>query len=262
MSLKGKVVIVTGASRGIGESIAEAFAADGASVVVAARTEAPGGALSGTIHETVDKIKRRGGSALAVRCDLTKDTEVEALAQRAQDAFGRIDVLVNNAGVNFLSRFVDIPMKRWDLVLNVNLRGVVLCAKAVLPIMVRQRSGSIINISSMWSHVATPGNLAYGVSKAAIERFTIGLAEEVKHHGIAVNCIMPAGGVLTEGLQKAYKADMSHWTGAEAFAQSVLRLAAMPPTYTGHVLNDQEFIAYTEFQQIAPPEQTSIHTNP
>ena len=150
MKLKGKVAIVTGGSRGIGKEICLTFAREGASLVVAARTEKEGQArLPGTIHQTVDEIKRIGGRAIAVRTDITVDEDVERMAQRTLAEFGRIDILVNNAAANLNAKIIDLPIKRWDLMMRVNLRGNFICAKAVLPTMIEQKSGNIIGITSI-----------------------------------------------------------------------------------------------------------------
>jgi citronellol/citronellal dehydrogenase len=200
MKLEGKVAIVTGASRGIGKAIALALAQEGADVVVAARTEEEKGPLPGTIHKTAEEIRSLGRRSLAIKTDITKEEEVEEMVRRTLEEFGRIDILVNNAGIDVPGRLLDITIKRWDLTMAVNLRGTFLCTKAVLPQMVERRSGSIINLSSILGSRVIHGGVAYGVTKAAIERFTYGLAEEVKEYNIAVNAMCP-GYTDTEGLR-------------------------------------------------------------
>ena len=147
--MRGKVAIVTGASRGIGKAIALGFAKEGAKVVVAARSEtAPNEKLPGTIHETVAEIEKLGGEAIAVRCDVTDEASVAAMVEAALQRFGRIDILVNNAAIDFPFPAREMPLKRWDIVLKVNATGPFLCAKAVLPSMIAQGGGSIVNITS------------------------------------------------------------------------------------------------------------------
>ena len=192
MKLEGKVAIVTGASRGIGKAISLALAKEGARVVVAARTEREGGPLPGTIYKTADEIRALGRHALAIKTDVTKEESVEELARKTLQEYGSIDILVNNAGINSPGKVLDIPMKRWDLVMAVNLRGTFLCTKAVLPTMVKRRGGSIINLSSVVGTRMIMFDLAYGVAKAAIERFTHGLAEELREYNIAVNALCPS----------------------------------------------------------------------
>ncbi len=140
--MKGKVAIVTGASRGIGKAIALAYAKEGATVIVAARSEtAPSERLPGSIHETVEQIEALGGRALAVRCDVTDEAGVNAMVEQTLAEFGRVDVLVNNAAVDFPAKVVDMSAKRWEVVFRVGMTGPFLCSKAVLPAMIAQRSG-------------------------------------------------------------------------------------------------------------------------
>ncbi len=195
--LKGKVALITGASRGIGKAIALAFARELADVVVAARSETEG-RLPGTIHKTVAEIKAIGGNALAVKTDLTKDEDVQNMVQKAVGHFGHVDILVNNAGIYQSDTIAHIPIKRWDRVMGVNLRGTFLCTQAVLPYMMKQSQGCIINLSSILGTRIIGGGVASGVTKAAIERFTQGLSLEVKSHNIAVNALCP-GITNTEG---------------------------------------------------------------
>ena len=190
-NLEGRVAIVTGASRGLGHAMSLALARAGADVVAAARTTEPGGLLPGTIGETARQVEALGRRALPVQCDVTKDDQVEAMVASALAELGRVDLLINNAGVGFVVPIAEMTMKRWDLVLAVNLRGAVLCSKAVLPAMTAKGSGAIVNVSSMLARRSVPGWAAYSASKAAIERFTVSLAEEVRPHGVAVNCLAP-----------------------------------------------------------------------
>jgi NAD(P)-dependent dehydrogenase (short-subunit alcohol dehydrogenase family) len=210
MNLVGKVAIVTGSSRGIGKAIAIDCAKAGAKVVVAARTESAG-KLPGTIHETAQGIEKLGGQALAIRCDVTDEQDVEATAKMTLEKFGRIDILINDAAVGYYVPFTEIPSRHWDLVMRVNLKGPFLCTKAVLPTMMEQRSGSLVNISSsaaehVYSMIPGPGGekrtsgCAYGASKAALERLTLGLAPEIRGHNIAVNALKPAAPTHSEGL--------------------------------------------------------------
>src|SRR3990170_2403766 len=147
--LSGQVAVVTGASRGIGRAIAVEFARAGADVVVTARTsEAVPSKLPGTVEETARQVEALGRRALAISADVTNEEQVQAMASRTLEEFGQVDILVNNAGISFPAPFHQTPLKRWDLVMNVNLRGPVMCTQAFLPSMMERRSGSIINVSS------------------------------------------------------------------------------------------------------------------
>ena len=248
MKLKDRIAIVTGASRGLGREVALGLAREGASVVVTARTETEGEKMAGSIHRTAEEIDALGVPALAVRCDVTREDAVARMVQKALDRFGRIDVLVNNAGIASPSSILDMTLKRWELVLRVNLTGTFLCSKAVLQTMISQRSGSIINISSVQAHgrgFADTG-IAYGVSKAAIERLTIGFAMEVSRYNIAVNCVRPRGSVVTEGMKLLNpNADWSAWDTPETFVKAVLFLASQDAKgMAGTISSDQEICLY------------------
>lgn len=240
--LQDAVTVVTGASRGVGRAIAVALAGEGAHVVCCARSsEAKPSQLPGTIEETARQVEALGRRGLAHPCDITKDEEVEALAQRTLAEFGRIDILVNNAGISFPAPLNETPMKRWDLVMNVNLRGPVLCTKAFLPQMMEQGSGRIINISSYLAVGFLPGMLSYSVSKIALEKLTQGLALELQPYGIAVNCLRIEMNIVTEGwTYRNPDIDYSDWEKPETAAEALVWLASRELDYTGQVVTIAE----------------------
>ena len=200
MELEGKVAIVTGASRGVGKNIALELAKAGADIVVAARTEqVKDPKLPGTISETAEEIRALGRRALPVRTDVTDEESIEAMVRRTLEEFGRIDILINNAGIMAPGPLVDVALKRWDLVMRVNVRGPVACSRAVWPHMVERREGVIINISSILADQAGGGNISYSVTKQALRKFSEGLAEEGKPHNIRVFALSPEGLVITPG---------------------------------------------------------------
>jgi len=239
MRLGGKTAIVTGASRGLGKAMAIELAGAGASVAVAARTAEPGESrLPGTIHETVREIERRGGKAMAVRCDITKEPDIVHLIDQVNSAYGPVDILINNAGISTFESFTEIPIKKWDLLMQVNLRGTFLCAKAVLPQMTQRKKGNLINLSSVLAKTIKY-NIAYGVTKAAIERFTLGLAEEMKVYNIAVNALCPDF-TVTEAV-KIFRpdADTSGWQLPEMWGRYAVLVAAQEAsTLTGRILDE------------------------
>jgi citronellol/citronellal dehydrogenase len=198
VSLDGKVAFVAGASRGIGATIATALAAEGACVAVAARSSEEG-KLPGTIGSVTASIAAAGGRALAVRCDVTDESSVEDAVAATVSEFGGIDILVANAGVLWLGPIESTPVKRWQLCLDVNLTGVFLVTKAVIPHVRARGGGSLMAITT--TGVGMPGANAYWVSKAAAERLYLGLAEDLRGDNIAVNCLSPSRVVLTEGWQ-------------------------------------------------------------
>jgi NAD(P)-dependent dehydrogenase (short-subunit alcohol dehydrogenase family) len=198
LSLQGKTAFVAGASRGIGATIAHALAAAGASVAVAARSEEQG-KLPGTIGSVTASIIGRGGRALPVPCDVTSEESVNDAVAATISEFGGIDILVANAGVLWLGPVESTPLKRWQLCLDVNLTGVFLVTKAVIPHIRARGGGSLTAITT--TGVGMSGANAYWVSKAAAERLYLGLAEDLKADNIAVNCLSPSRVVLTEGWQ-------------------------------------------------------------
>ncbi len=186
MSLKGKVVLVTGARQGLGKSISLGMAELGADLVVCDRETA-----DGKLDETAKEIEAMGSKTLTMGGDITVEEDVNAIVDAALKKFGKIDVLVNNAGVTAQDSFLDIPYRRWRLILSVNLDGTFLCSKVVLPHMIEQKSGTIINVSSILAKQIRM-SIAYGVTKAGVERFTLGLAREMRREeGIAITCVRP-----------------------------------------------------------------------
>ncbi|HLA18656.1 MAG TPA: SDR family NAD(P)-dependent oxidoreductase [Dehalococcoidia bacterium] len=248
--LAGQVAVVTGASRGIGRAIAVEFARAGADIVVAARSsEKAPSKLPGTIEETARQVEAAGrrpngrpsGRALAVPMDVTDEAQVQAMAQRTLDEFGRADILVNNAGITFPAPFSQTPLKRWDLVMNVNLRGPIMCTQAFLPHMLERGSGRIINISSYLAEVLMPGMMSYSVSKIALEKFTQALAAELEPKSIPVNALRIEMWIATEGAQYSNpNIDYSTWEKPEAASEATLWLATRDPSYTGQVVTIAE----------------------
>ena len=186
LPLKDKVVIVTGARQGLGKSISLGMAEQGADLVICDRV-----LDDGKLAETAKEIEVMGRKTLSLGGDITVEDDVNNVVNKALEKFGKIDVLVNNAGVTSQDSFDKMTYKRWRLILSVNLDGTYLCSKVVLPHMLEKKSGMIINVSSILAKEIRM-NIAYGVTKAAVERLTMGLAREVRREeGIAVTCIRP-----------------------------------------------------------------------
>jgi len=237
--------VVTGASRGIGKAIALSLGSAGATVIVAARTVEEDGRLKGTILETAEKIKARGGEAIPIQTDVRDETSVANMVEKTLQKMGHIDILVNNAARNIPSYFKDQTLKQWDLITETTLRSVAVCSKAVMPSMIEQKYGHIINISSLASiRINDPMTcLAYDVSKAGINRFSWGLAEELKEYNIAVNALLPDN-TLSEGwVALNPEADKSEWQAPELWGKIALFVVTRDPaTFTGKILdaNDAE----------------------
>jgi NAD(P)-dependent dehydrogenase (short-subunit alcohol dehydrogenase family) len=236
------VAVITGASRGIGKATALALSQANYRVVCAART---GGGrpskLPGTLEETVDAIEQAGGSALAVPCDVSQDRDVEALAAQTLAEFGRIDVLVNNAAVNYRAAIAETASRYWDVTMSVNLGGTFRCCRAFFTAMKQEGGGRMINISSGAADDAAVsaelGITAYAVSKAAVEALSRGLAEELRPDGIAVNCLRIEAAVATEGARAVDPdGDYSAWEAPEDVAEAILWVARRDISYTGNVL--------------------------
>jgi NAD(P)-dependent dehydrogenase (short-subunit alcohol dehydrogenase family) len=198
VSLAGKVAFVAGASRGIGATVAKALAREGAAVAVAARTEHES-KVPGTIHAVAERIAASGGCALPVQCDVTSEESVDAAVAHTISELGGIDILIANAGVLWLGPIESTPLKRWQLCMNVNLTGVFLVTKAVIPHVKARGGGSLIALTTTGVDMIDRGSNAYWVSKAGVERLYLGLAADLKPDGIAVNCLSPSRVVLTEG---------------------------------------------------------------
>ena len=202
--LTGKVAIITGASRGIGEATARIFAAEGAKVVCAARSLKEGDhkLFKGSLNTTVAEIKAAGGTALAIQTDLSREEECARLVAKTREAFGPVDILVNNAAVSYFLPVKDLTIRQWDISWSVGPRAMFVLCHEVLPDMIKKKSGAIINISSSGAigpgrgpYKGAPperGGSLYGAEKAAMERFTQGLAQEVYSDGISVTCLSPS----------------------------------------------------------------------
>ncbi|MQG27161.1 MAG: SDR family oxidoreductase [SAR202 cluster bacterium] len=242
--MEGMVAIVTGASRGLGRAIAKEFAAEGAKVVVSARRSSPTG-LPGTTVETAEQIREAGGEAMALTCDVSDEEQVVAMVSQTIDMYGQIDVLVNNAGVMVLGEtLLDIDPEKWDQSVAANLRGPYLCSRSVLPWMIEQGRGSIINLGSRMGHDhAQGGGVLYSATKAAVHMFSFCLADEVREHNIAVNILSP-GGLKTEGSAAIpwTQRDWEQRVEPEAVGPSAVYLALQDAsTFTGQLVLRAEF---------------------
>jgi 3-oxoacyl-[acyl-carrier protein] reductase len=197
--LQGKVAIVTGASRGIGRAIAIALATEGAKIAINYAS------ASTAADEVVKEIVAAGGEAIAIGADVSKSDQVDTLINSAIDKWGRIDVLVNNAGITRDTLLLRMKLEDWQSVIDLNLTGVFLCTKAASKIMLKQRSGRIINIASVAGQMGNPGQANYSAAKAGTIGFTKTVAKELATRGITVNAVAP--GFITTDMTKDIKSD-------------------------------------------------------
>jgi len=258
MKLEGKVAIVTGASRGIGKAIAQLFAAEGAKVICVARTVGEGDhILEGSLNTTVAEIQKSGGTAAAIAANVSDEENCISLVTRAKEIFGPADVLVNNAALTYFIPIKDFPIRRWFRSFAVNVHGPFMLSQQVLPDMIERRSGAIVNISSgaaigpgrgpyRDSAAGERGGTMYGAEKAALERFSQGLAEEVYQYGISVAAVSPSLVVPTPGTiyhKLVTGPDDPRGEPPEMMAKAALLLATEPlDEVTGRVTYSQAIL--------------------
>ena len=221
-TLLGQVAVVTGAGRGIGHATAMALAREGATVVLAARTRQQLAATAAEIRET-------GGAALAIPTDVTQDAAVEAMVEQAIAELGRLDILVTAAGVASFGPVSGTKPTDWDGMLAVNLRAVMVSCRAVLPIMIRQRRGTIINVASVAAQRAIPGAAVYTATKAGVVGFSRVLAEELRSEGVRVGVLVP--GAVDTPLWDAIPGspDRSRMLRPADVARAAVLMASLPP---------------------------------
>jgi len=257
--LDGKVAIVTGASRGIGQGIAELFATEGARVACVARTAEEGGHkyFEGSVGRTVENIRAAGGSAIAVPCDVSEYENCARAVEQVRSELGPVDVLVNNAALTYFIPIAEYPVGKWHRSFSVNVHAPFYLSQLVLADMIPKKSGAIVNISSgaaigpgraPYSEMVRRfrGGTLYGAEKAALERFTQGLAAEVYDDGVSVTCVSPSQIVPTPGTvhHKLLKdADDPRAESPEIMARATLLLATEPlARITGRVTYSQEIL--------------------
>ena len=255
--LRGKVAIVTGASRGIGEAIARGLAAEGARVACVARTRNEGDKrVAGSLQATVAAIEREGGEALPLVADLRDLDACSLVVDEARASLGPIDILVNNAAWTWFAPIAAFPVDQWLRSFAINVHAPMVLSKAVLTDMIPRRSGAIINISS--GSARGPGRgpyetppilrdgVLYGTEKAALERFSQGLAEELYPHGVTVAALSPSQVVVTAGVifhEAVFDRDEAHTEPPEMMAQAVVLLASEQlDRVTGRVCYSQQIL--------------------
>jgi citronellol/citronellal dehydrogenase len=256
-SLKGKTLFITGASRGIGLAIALRAARDGANIVIAAKSAVPNPKLPGTIHTAAAAVHAAGGQALAVQCDIREEAQVHAAVEDAVMRFGGIDILVNNASAIWLRGTLDTPMKRFDLMQQVNARGSFLCAQACLPHLLQAANPHILTL-------APPPNLdpkwwaphtGYTLAKMGMSFVTLGLAAEFGPRGVAVNALWPATVIATDAINMIPGVEARYCRTPEILADAAHAILCTPARdLGGQFIIDEPFLrerGVTDFDRYA-----------
>ncbi|QNH15732.1 short chain dehydrogenase [Xanthomonas sp. SS] len=248
MTLQGKTLFITGASRGIGLAIALRAARDGANVAIAAKSAVPNPKLPGTIHSAAAAVEAVGGRALALKCDIREEEQVRAAVAATVDAFGGIDILVNNASAIWLRGALDTPMKRFDLMQQVNARGSFLCAQACLPHLLRSANPHILTLApppSLDPKWWAP-HTGYTLAKMGMSFVTLGLAGEFGPQGVAVNALWPRTLIATEALNMIPGVDAGNGRRPEIMADAAHAvLTRTAAGFHGQFLIDDEVLAAT-----------------
>ena len=209
MSLQGRTLFITGASRGIGLAIALRAARDGANIAIAAKTVKPDPRLPGTIFTAADEIEKAGGKALPLPCDIRDEQSVEKSVAETVARFGGIDILVNNASAIFLAGTLETPMKRYDLMNEINARGTFMCSQKAIPLLEKAKNPHILNLSpplNMEARWFAP-NVAYSIAKFGMSMCALGMAKELEPKGIAVNTLWPKTAIATAAVKNLLGGD-------------------------------------------------------
>lgn len=244
-TLSGKTLFITGASRGIGLAIAERAARDGANVAIAAKSDVPNPKLPGTIHTAAEAVNAAGGRGLALKCDIREEDDVRAAVAATVDAFGGIDILVNNASAIWLRGALDTPMKRFDLMQQVNARGTFLCAQACLPHLLQAANPHILTLApppSLDPKWWTP-HTGYTLAKMGMSFVTLGLAGEFGPQGVAVNALWPRTLIATDALNMIPGVDGGNGRSPAIVADAAHAVLTRPAAgFSGRFLVDEDVL--------------------
>jgi citronellol/citronellal dehydrogenase len=241
--LQDRVAIITGASRGIGRAVALGLAKQGCHIVVAAKSTGSTDKLPGSIYTVAHEVEALGAKALPYQIDVRDADQIEALAAQTVKQFGRIDMLINNAGALWWQPILETPPKRFDLVMGVNARAAFLAARAVLPAMRDRQWGHIINMSPPIDLKMVPGKIAYCISKFGMTLLSHGLAEEVRGWNVAVNSLWPVTIIESQASINWKMGEPSMWRKPDILVDCVVRLVQKEPKeITGKALLDEDFL--------------------
>jgi len=242
--LAGRVAVVTGSSRGIGKALALRLAREGADVVVAAKSERSSEKLPGSIYDTADEIRSLGRRALAVPTDVRSEDAVRNMMERTVAEFGRVDILINNAGALWWQKVIDTPPKRFDLIMGVNVRAAYLASYYALPHMVKQHWGHILNMCPAISTTPNPGRVCYMITKMGMARLAIGIAAEHAADGIAANALWPRTLIESQASINWGMSTREQWRTPEILCDASIAIFGQePPSYSGRQTLDEEVLA-------------------
>lgn len=242
--LRGRVAVVTGASRGIGKALALRLAHEGADVTVAAKSERSTERLPGSIHETADGIRAMGRRALPLVTDVRDEEAIREMIERTIAEFGRLDILVNNAGAIWMQPILETPPKRFDLMMDVNVRAAYIACYYALPQMVKQQWGHVLNMCPRLSNDASPGRVAYMISKLGMTRVALGVAAEHRWDNIAGNTLWPRTIIESQASIHWSMGGRSQWRTPEIVCDASLAIFAQEPrTATGREWIDEDALA-------------------
>jgi len=243
MGFEGRVAFITGASRGVGKTLAIALARAGCDIAVAARSTESTERLPGSIHDTARAVEAEGRRALPLRVDVRDDQQVDEAIARTVDELGRIDFLINNAGALHWRSLLETPMSRFDLVMGVNLRGAFACTRAALPYMVEAGYGHILMMSPPIVHEGAPGKIGYAISKFGMTLIAHGLAGEVRPNNVACNALWPATLIESPTTIDNELGGPAMWRKPDILADAAIAIFGKPPrSFTGKALIDEDFL--------------------
>jgi citronellol/citronellal dehydrogenase len=268
-SPKGRVAIITGASRGIGRAIAMGLAREGCNIVIAAKSIESTEKLPGSIYTVAKEVEALGAQALPLQVDVREGDQIDAMVAQTMSRFGRVDILINNAGALWWQPMLETPAKRFDLVMDVNARASFMACRAVLPHMIERRWGHIINMSPPIDLKIVPGKIAYCISKFGMTLISHGLAEEVRGSNVAVNALWPVTVIESQASINWKLGTPEMWRKPDILVDCVLKLVVKDKLeVTGQALLDEDFLrseGVTDFKSYAcvpgtnPPRMPWYH---
>ena len=249
-----KVAFITGASRGIGKAVAHKLAGEGWDIIVAAKSTEEHPKLPGTIFTAAEELSQHGTDILPVRCDVTDLESIHTATQAALDHFGRMDAVINNAGALWWENMDNTPMKRYDLINNVNVRGSFAVTQAFLPIMKEQKSGHVITMSPPYDEAMLAGHIAYYISKFGMTMMAVGIPQEFSQYNIHGSALWPHTMIESFATINFALGERSSWRKADILADATWEILQHPELSDGKALLDEHFlrlVGYTEFDDYA-----------